>query len=903
MKKFRPFTARFFGAAIALSALIGSLLVLPAPMGAWASSSGTTTKELCTSSNAPTFNGGSGTALDPWLISSQGNLETLEGCVRNNISTRNASAAYYLQTVDIEITIDDFGIAVTHGRSFKASYDGGNYAVYGLDLTVPAPSVWSEPHHAGLFAQGENCSIRNLTVSGNVKMEGPYAHPVYSGILMGKSDGCDLENVKTFGVLNHGNTGGATGGIVGWARNTTIKDSSSHVDVTGGATYNGGAIGRLSHSPNKTTLENVGVYPASDAWDNDTIRGKLVVTKGGGVRSGGVAGQFDGEDGKFTVDRTWSAIPVSSAGTLAANSDTWMGGLVGQTNRTGEITKSFSTGSLDFTLKTETTSTSFLGWRLGGLVGGTGSHVDGTVINKSYSTSDITAVRSSDDTDRGRWLIGGLVGHLNRANLDESFFFGSITREGGGISSNPKGLAGDVTNGAVTKSYANTLESGVSLLTTEEFADQASFVNWDFNETWTMGDSTPLHKTPSVAPGAPTITNITPGNGQLTVAFTPPSSDGGDPITEYQYLIDGVFESDFVVTSSPFVVSGLTNGTTYTVTLKAINDVDSSPSSAGVSGTPAATAPDAPTITNITPGDGQLTVAFTAPLSDGGDPITEYQYLIDGVFESDFVVTSSPFVVSGLTNGTTYTVTLKAKNDVDSSPPSTGVTGTPVAPEADPAPTSAPAPKPGSTPTVEPSVSPTPTATPPAPTPPVSEPETAVLAVPPSGSPPPSNPPATPSSPPAATPAGPGVATLTSEELMSGSIALNRGTEAVIMPAVLLHDIAVGLLPPGAPLDEGALKIETGQTLLVVMVVSLGDVTLTASELGGFIQFTLIAPGFESNSMTLTVTKQTLAALFWVQVGLIAAAVAVGLGLLWWFLGRRNRKQVRVASAPRPAFA
>jgi len=123
------------------------------------------------------------------------------------------------------------------------------------------------------------------------------------------------------------------------------------------------------------------------------------------------------------------------------------------------------------------------------------------------------------------------------------------------------------------------------------------------------------------------------------------------------------------------------------------------------------------------------------------------------------------------------------------------------------------------------------------------------------------------------------------------------------MPAVLLHDIAVGLLPPGAPLDEGALKIETGQTLLVAMVVSLGDVTLTASELGGFIQFTLIVPGFESNSMTVTVAKQTLAALFWVQVGLIAAAVAVGLGLLWWFLGRRNRKQVWAASAPRPAFA
>ncbi|NBT49674.1 MAG: hypothetical protein EBT07_18045, partial [Actinobacteria bacterium] len=43
----------------------------------------------------------------------------------------------------------------------------------------------------------------------------------------------------------------------------------------------------------------------------------------------------------------------------------------------------------------------------------------------------------------------------------------------------------------------------------------------------------------------------------------------------------------------------------------------------------AATAPAAPTINSITPGNGSLSVAFTAG-SDGGSAITNYKYSTDG---------------------------------------------------------------------------------------------------------------------------------------------------------------------------------------------------------------------------------------------------------------------------------
>jgi hypothetical protein len=44
---------------------------------------------------------------------------------------------------------------------------------------------------------------------------------------------------------------------------------------------------------------------------------------------------------------------------------------------------------------------------------------------------------------------------------------------------------------------------------------------------------------------------------------------------------------------------------------------------------PAATAPNAPTISSVTAGNGSLTVAFTAG-TDGGSAITNYKYSTDG---------------------------------------------------------------------------------------------------------------------------------------------------------------------------------------------------------------------------------------------------------------------------------
>ncbi len=87
------------------------------------------------------------------------------------------------------------------------------------------------------------------------------------------------------------------------------------------------------------------------------------------------------------------------------------------------------------------------------------------------------------------------------------------------------------------------------------------------------------------APQAPTGVNASPANNAANLSWTAPSS-GGSPITSYTITpyIGTVAQPTTVVSGSPpattTVISGLTNGTTYTFTVSATNAIGTGPSSA-----------------------------------------------------------------------------------------------------------------------------------------------------------------------------------------------------------------------------------------------------------------------------------------------------------------------------------
>ncbi|WP_455749705.1 S-layer homology domain-containing protein [Paenibacillus chitinolyticus] len=122
------------------------------------------------------------------------------------------------------------------------------------------------------------------------------------------------------------------------------------------------------------------------------------------------------------------------------------------------------------------------------------------------------------------------------------------------------------------------------------------------------------------------------------------------------------------VTSATYHVQNLLNGTTYFFTVKAGNSGGLSGESNQAEAAPA-TVPAAPTNVSAVAGNGEATVTFTAPTDNGGKPITGYEVTASS---GKVVVTgvASPIVITGLTNGTSYTFTVKAINGVGKSVPS-----------------------------------------------------------------------------------------------------------------------------------------------------------------------------------------------------------------------------------------
>lgn len=175
------------------------------------------------------------------------------------------------------------------------------------------------------------------------------------------------------------------------------------------------------------------------------------------------------------------------------------------------------------------------------------------------------------------------------------------------------------------------------------------------NGRWIYANATPVG-----LPDSPSITSVIGGSNSLLVSFTPPVDTGGLPITSYQYSLDGGVTFTTVGTSYSFTIAGLDSGTTYSVTLRAVNSLGAGAWSASMAGTTTAS-PTAPTITSITPSYRALVVDFVPPVDTGGLPVLLYQYSLNG--GSTFTTapsTTSPFTISGLEDSTSYPVTLRA---------------------------------------------------------------------------------------------------------------------------------------------------------------------------------------------------------------------------------------------------
>ena len=203
-------------------------------------------------------------------------------------------------------------------------------------------------------------------------------------------------------------------------------------------------------------------------------------------------------------------------------------------------------------------------------------------------------------------------------------------------------------------------------------------------EAWLAGTSSVkgsvTFTTKPVEADAPRNVRITGhGDRELTVAWDAPSDTGGSQITGYKVQWKLSSQNDWNTYTervdddgqSPYkITEHLTNRDEYAVRIIAVTSAgDGSPSNEAKD-TPR-TIPDAPTISSVTEGDRKLTLIWSAPSEDGGADVTGYKVQWKAYTVTDWDAQTGVTEVSesgltreitGLTNGTTYDVRVRADN-------------------------------------------------------------------------------------------------------------------------------------------------------------------------------------------------------------------------------------------------
>lgn len=229
---------------------------------------------------------------------------------------------------------------------------------------------------------------------------------------------------------------------------------------------------------------------------------------------------------------------------------------------------------------------------------------------------------------------------------------------------------------AITRYTVMSVPDGVSVTTTNRTVDISGLANgtsYQFmvvatNAIGTSGASElSTAVIPAGPPAPPVNVTATRGDQSAGVSWTAPNN-GGAVITGYTVTSTPPTSAVMSGTTSANV-TGLTNGTSYSFTVRATNAKGTSSSSTASNAIVPAGLPGAPTSVTATQRSGSAVVYWTPP-NDNGSPIVKYTLTSNPGALTAMVDPGTAGRIFGLTNGTSYTFTVKATNSVGTGAPS-----------------------------------------------------------------------------------------------------------------------------------------------------------------------------------------------------------------------------------------
>lgn len=318
---------------------------------------------------ASSFEGGSGSSVDPYLVKTGGQL----------LLMKNYSSKYFKLTGNIDLNNNNW-----LPFEFEGSLDGAGYMICNLRIS-------RKNDQQGLFSELYGI-VKNLTVSG-IDIQAPEHSDI--GAIAGYMRGGSIRNCKI--ILNANSVikgSSCVGGVVGSAGymygESALSVSGCSVDGVSGAAIIGssrvgGIVGAMDHSStSKFLIEScrvsVNIAGGTDiggicgaVWGHPSDQISYCSYRGS-ISGDGYAGGIYGADNNIYNSDGWSVISCRSDANISISGN-YAGGIYGSTKRISVIA-SYSSG----TIVCEDSNAKYIG----GIGGYTDSDYDG--CNLCYST-------------------------------------------------------------------------------------------------------------------------------------------------------------------------------------------------------------------------------------------------------------------------------------------------------------------------------------------------------------------------------------------------------------------------------------------------------------------------------------------------------------------------------------
>jgi hypothetical protein len=565
-------------------------------------------------SPAAAFGGGSGSAGDPYQISTCAHLLEIDD------TTTNLSKSY-LVSGDIDCNGVSFSPLINGATFFTGTFDGGNRTVSNLVISCATDNC-------GLFARMTGGTVKNFTfVSPSVTSSAKYV-----GLIAGRVTGsATVDDISVIGgsvtntyaasAANHPDDS-FTGGIVGhYSTGTaTISDVTSSMTVAGKSST-GGIVG-YSSTTGVLTIEDVVVsgnvsglrqvggvagfgYNSTGGFSPSGLTVRRATVSASSVSGLGQSiGGILGYGYNILIENSISSADVSGKASgsgvnviVAYGQGAYVGGLVGQiSGGDSTISDSGSTGDVlgdgvDGSVVADGVG-GVLGWarltnfyvnrvfHVGSVTGARGvSSVNGmagaaTRVTDSYFRSDLTV------TDTSTSMVGGMVGQNSGSTvITRSYFAGT---QSGLTAANRAAVAKFDGTSAVTCSGfffdKDVLGSTQTSLTTGRcggnngpasqstlnMKTQSTFTGWDFVNTWGLSGST--------NGGYPYLRAVTPDSVAPTLVSAELMANGTKLVLTFNEALNATTApaSTFTVTASAVLITpsaAVVNGSTVELTL------------------------------------------------------------------------------------------------------------------------------------------------------------------------------------------------------------------------------------------------------------------------------------------------------------------------------------------------